>query len=192
MYTTTQALVGVVRYNLTSISNLEIDYSVKFTDSASSPTYYVTRIGRASVGFPLVNGANVKGHGAVLDQWNEMDALSATGAQAAFTATQTFEFATIVSSMVTIKGDPVIVSEYAGTSALSDAAFNTKYGVTPSVVLASRNSTAEMDSAVAADTQVFWVDNDSTSSTYKQYFGFLLYKNLRGVDGTIEFIQRRF
>jgi hypothetical protein len=192
VYTTTQALVGVVRYNLTSISNLEIDYSVKFTDSAGSPTYYVTRIGRASVGFPLVNGANVKGHGAILDQWNEMDALSATGAVAAFSVTQTFEFATIVSSIVTIKGDPVIVSEYAGTSALSDAAFNTKYGVTPSVALVSRDTTAEMAAAVTADTQVFWVDNDSTSSTYQKYFGFLLYKNLRGVDGTIEFIQRRF
>ena len=172
VYTTTQALVGVVRYNLTSISNLEIDYSVKFTDSAGSPTYYVTRIGRASVGFPLVNGVNVKGHGAILDQWNEIDALSATGAVAAFSATQTFEFATVVSRRVTTKGDPVLEQDYddsvANTGGTGTAAYTTKYGEV-------HGSSSYID-----------VDNPT------KYFGFLLYKNLRGADGTIEFIQRRF
>lgn len=175
-YTTTQALVGVVRYDLTSISNLEIDYSIKFTDSAGSPTYYVTRVGRASVGFPLVNGENVKGHGAILDTWNEIDALSATGAVAAFSATQTFEFATAVAKRVTTKGDPVLEQDYAdsvaNTGGTGTAAYTTKYG--------------EVHGSAS------YVDNDSTSSTYQKYFGFLLYKNLRGVDGTIEFIQRRF
>jgi hypothetical protein len=172
VYTTTQALVGVVRYNLTSISNLEIDYSVKFTDSASSPTYYVTRVGRASVGFPLVNGANVKGHGAILDQWNEIDALSTTGAVAAFSAVQTFEFATAVARRVTTKGDPVLEQDYndsvANTGGTGTAAYTTKYGEV-------HGSSSYVD-----------VDNPT------KYFGFLLYKNLRGVDGTIEFIQRRF
>lgn len=176
VYTTTQALVGVVRYDLTSISNIEIDYSVKFTDSVGSPTYYVTRVGRASVGFPLVNGANVRGHGAILDSWNEVDALSATGAVAAFSATQTFEFATAVARRVTTKGDPVLEQDYndsvANTGGTGTAAYTTKYG--------------EVHGSSA------YVDNDATSSTYQKYFGFLLYKNLRGVNGTIEFIQRRF
>ena len=176
VYTTTQALVGVIRYDLTTISNLEIDYSVKFTDSVGSPTYYVTRIGRASLGFPLVNGENVNGHGAMLDQWNEIDALSATGAVAAFSATQTFEFATAVAKRVTTKGDPVLEQDYAdsvaNTGGTGTAAYTTKYG--------------------EAHGSASYVDNDSTSSTYQKYFGFLLYKNLRGVDGTIEFIQRRF
>ena len=176
VYTTTQALVGVVRYDLTSISNIEIDYSVKFTDSVGSPTYYVTRVGRASVGFPLVNGANVRGHGAILDQWNEIDALSATGAVAAFSATQIFEFGTVVARRVTTKGDPVLEQDYndsvANTGGTGTAAYTTKYG--------------EVHGSSA------YVDNDATSSTYQKYFGFLLYKNLRGVDGTIEFIQRRF
>jgi hypothetical protein len=172
VYTTTQALVGVVRYDLTSISNIEIDYSVKFTDSVGSPTYYVTRVGRASVGFPLVNGANVKGHGAILDQWNEMDALSTTGAVAAFSAIQTFEFATVVARRVTTKGDPVLEQDYddsvANTGGTGTAAYTTKYGEV-------HGSSSYVD-----------VDNST------KYFGFLLYKNLRGVDGTIEFIQRRF
>jgi hypothetical protein len=176
VYTTTQALVGVFRYDLTSISNLEIDYSIKFTDSAGSPTYYVTRVGRASVGFPLVNGANVKGHGAILDTWNEVDALSATGVVAAFSATQIFEFAVAVAKRVTTKGDPVLEQDYAdsvaNTGGTGTAAYTTKYG--------------EVHGSAS------YVDNDSTSSTYQKYFGFLLYKNLRGVDGTIEFIQRRF
>ena len=153
-----------------------IDYSVKFTDSVGSPTYYVTRVGRASVGFPLVNGANVRGHGAILDQWNEIDALSATGAVAAFSATQIFEFGTVVARRVTTKGDPVLEQDYndsvANTGGTGTAAYTTKY--------------------VEAHGSSSYVDSDATSSTYQKYFGFLLYKNLRGVDGTIEFIQRRF
>ena len=112
----------------------------------------------------------------MLDQWNEIDALSATGAVAAFSATQTFEFATAVAKRVTTKGDPVLEQDYAdsvaNTGGTGTAAYTTKYG--------------------EAHGSASYVDNDSTSSTYQKYFGFLLYKNLRGVDGTIEFIQRRF
>ena len=176
VYTTTQALVGVVRYNLTTISNLEIDYSIKFTDSVGSPTYHVVRTGRASVSFPLLaDGTNVKGHGAILDQWNEIDIISATGA-VTFSATQTFEFAVAVAKRVTTKGDPVLEQNYAdsvaNTGGTGTAAYTTKYG--------------------EAHGSASYVDNDSTSSTYQNYFGFLLYQNKRGVAGTIEFIQRRF
>lgn len=177
VYTTTQALVGVIRYNLTTISNLEVDYSVKFTDSAGSPTYHVVRTGRASISFPLLaDGTNVKGHGTILDQWNEVDIMSATGAVAAFSATQTFELAVSVAKRVTTKGDPVLEQDYAdsvaNTGGTGTAAYTTKYG--------------------EVHGNASYVDNDSTSSTYQKYFGFLLYQNKRGVNGTIEFIQRRF
>jgi hypothetical protein len=52
----------------------------------------------------------------------------------------------------------------------------TKYGTTSNVM----------------DSQVFWIDNDSSSPTYEKYFGFLMYKNIRPVDANIEFIQKRF
>ena len=172
VYTTTQALVGVVRYNLTTISNLEIDYSIKFTDSVGSPTYHVVRTGRASVSFPLLaDGTNVKGHGAILDQWNEIDIISATGA-VPFSAIQTFAFAVAVAKRVTSKGDPVLEQNYAdsvaNTGGTGTAAYTTKYG--------------------EAHGSASYVDVDNPT----KYFGFLLYQNKRGVDGTIEFIQRRF
>ena len=176
VYTTTQALVGVVRYDLTSISNLTVDYSMKFTDSVSSPTYYVVRVGTISIGFPLVNGVNVRGHGAILDLWNEIDALSVTGWSSPFSGTSWFEFATAVARRVTTKGDPILEQNYndsvANTGGTGTADYTAKYGE------------PHGDSS--------YVDNDSASSTYQNYFGFLLYQNTRGVDGTIEFIQRRF
>ena len=173
VYTTTQALVGVIRYDLTTISNLEIDYSIKFTDSAGSPTYYVTRVGRAAVGFPLVNGANVKGHGAILDTWNEVDVLNSTGATTALLATQEFVLGVVVARLVTIKGDPVIENDH---TSLSNASFQAKYGTTDNIL----------------NSQVYNVDNHTTSPTYQNYFGFLMYKNTRPVDCTIDFLQYRF
>jgi hypothetical protein len=172
VYTTTQALVGVVRYDLTSVSNLTVDYSMKFTDSVSSPTYYVVRVGTISIGFPLVNGENVRGHGAILDLWNEIDALSVTGWSSPFSGTSWFEFATAVVRRVTTKGDPVLEQDYndsvADTGGIGTASYTAKYGEV-------HGNSAYVD-----------VDNPT------KYFGFLLYKNTRGVEGTIEFIQRRF
>jgi hypothetical protein len=173
VYTTTNALVGVMKYNLTTMTNLEVDYTVTFTDNA---TYHVVRNGRFSASFPLLaDGSNIYGHATVLDQWNEVDIMSASGAVSAFGATQIFEVAVVVAKRVTTSGDPVIEREYdnavnnVGTSV---ADYLAKYG--------------------EAHTSAVLIDNDSTSPTYGNYFGFLLYQNERGVDGTIEFIQRRF
>lgn len=189
--TTNQVNIGGVYYNTSGTRNLEMDYVVEWYD-AGPVTYHVVRTGKATVSMPmLADGTNVYGHALILDQWNEMDIMNATGA-ISFAVGADFDLGVIVSPIVTIYGDPVITNEYAGTSALSDAAFNTKYGVTPSVALVSRNTTVEMDAAVTADTQVFWADDDSTSATYKQYFGFITYSNTRPVSGHIRFINKRF
>jgi hypothetical protein len=168
-----------------------MDYVVEWYDTGPV-TYHVVRTGKATVSMPmLADGTNAYGWGLILDQWNEMDIMNAMGA-VSFAVGADFDLGVIVSPIVTIYGDPVIVKDYAGASALSDAAFNTKYGVTPSVVLVSRDTTGEMAAAVTADTQVFWTDDDSTSATYKQYFGFITYSNTRPVTGHIRFINKRF
>ena len=188
--TTNQINIGGVYYNTSGTRNLEMDYVIEWYDG--TPTYHVVRTGKATVSMPmLADGTNVYGHALILDQWNEMDIMNTTGA-ISFAVGADFDLGVVVSPIVTIYGDPVITNDYAGTSALSDAAFNTKYGVTPSVVLLSRDTTAEMDAAVTADTQVFWADGDSTSATYKQYFGFITYSNTRPVSGHIRFINKRF
>jgi hypothetical protein len=188
--TTNQVNIGGVYYNTSGTRNLEMDYVIEWSDA--TPTYHVVRTGKATISMPmLADGTNVYGHALILDQWNEMDIMNTTGA-ISFAVGADFDLGVVVSPIVTIYGDPVITNEYAGTSALSDAAFNTKYGVTPSVALVSRNTTVEMDAAVTADTQVFWADDDSTSATYKQYFGFITYSNTRPVSGHIRFINKRF
>ena len=187
---TDQGSMGSVRFHATGTQSVTMDYVVEWFDA--TPTYHVIRTGTATISMPLLaNGTNGFGHGLILDQWNEMDIMNVSGA-ISFAVGADFELGVLVSSMVTKYGDPVIVNDYAGTSALADAAFNTKYGVTPSVPLASRDTLGELDAAVTADTQVFWADDISTSPTYKQYFGFILYKNTRPVSGHIKFVNKRF
>ena len=170
---TTQSLVKVTRYDLTTITNLEVDYNIVFDGTASSPAYYMARVGNVSIGFLLVNSANLYGHGAILDTWNEVDVLDSTGATTALLATQEFVLGVVVARLVTVKGDPVIENDHV---TLSNASFQAKYGTTDNIL----------------NSQVFYVDNDTTSPTYQNYFGFLMYKNTRPVDGIIEFIQKRF
>ena len=169
--TTTQALLGVVKFNLTSMVNLSLDYTLTFADA--TPTYHVVRVGHASIGFPKVNDVNTFGHGLILDQWNEVDIMDSAGAITVFSVAQPFEFGIVVARRVTVFGDPVIEDDW---NNLTNANFMTKYGTTSNVM----------------DSQVFWIDNDSSSPTYEKYFGFLMYKNSRPVDANIEFIQKRF
>ena len=172
--TTTQTLMGVVYFDTATATSVYMSYTASFTDSVSSPTYHVLRVGQASSSMPVVPGTslNTYGHGLILDLWNEVDMFSSTGAISPFSASQEFELGVVVASKVTIKGDPVIENDLT----LSVADFNTKYGTTDKTL----------------GSQIFYIDNDSQSPTYQKYFGFLLYKNTRSVDGTIKFIQERF
>jgi len=168
--TTTQVLMGVVYFNALATTSIYLSYTLSFDND---PTYYVMRVGQASASMPTSSGANPSphGHGLILDTWNELDILDSTGA-IPFSAADVFELGIVVTRKITIHGDPVIENDHA---TLSNADFQTKYGTTDNVI----------------DSQVFYVDRDTLSPTYQQYFGFLLYKNTR-VSATIKSIQERF
>ena len=162
--------MGVVYFNALATTSIYLSYTLSFDND---PTYYVMRVGQASASMPTSSGANPSphGHGLILDTWNELDILDSTGA-IPFSAADVFELGIVVTRKITIHGDPVIENDHA---TLSNADFQTKYGTTDNVI----------------DSQVFYVDRDTLSPTYQQYFGFLLYKNTR-VSATIKSIQERF
>jgi len=106
----------------------------------------------------------------------------------------TFELSGIDGTAFTAWSTPVADTPTAHGGALIDTAFNTKYGVTVSVSQASREISADATFVTnfASETQVFWADNDLTSSSYGKYFGFITYSNTRPVSAHIRFINKRF
>lgn len=168
--TTTQTLLGVLRYEVTSTRNLELDYSIEWYDG--TPTYHVVRTGNANISMPvLATATNIYGHGLILDQWNEMDIMNVTGALS-FAVGAEFDLGVIVAKHVTIYGDPIVENDLS----LSSGDFQTKYGTSGKVL----------------DTDYFLADSESTSPTYGKYFGFITYSNTRPVDAHIRFINKRF
>ena len=168
---TNQGNLGSIFYDVSGTRNLEMDYVIEWYD-AGPLTYHVVRTGKASISMPmLADGTNLYGHGLILDQWNEMDIKSASGA-VSFAVGAEFDLGVIVAKHVTSYGDPVIENDLS----LSSGDFQTKYGTAGKVL----------------NTDYFLADNDTTSSTYGKYFGFLTYSNTRPVDAHIRFINKRF
>ena len=168
---TNQGNLGSVFYDTSGTRSLEMDYVIEWYDDPVS--YHVVRTGKVIISMPmLADGTNAYGHGLILDQWNEMDIKNSTGAVSLAVGAD-FDLGVIVAKHVTLYGDPIVEDDI---TALSSAAFQAKYGTT----------------GVVLNTDYFLADNESTSSSYGKYFGFITYSNTRPVSAHIRFINKRF